>query len=124
MYKRQDESRPLGSADSAERKPVILLADDNADMREYVSGLLGGRFQLVQTRTGKAALAETERGIPDLVLTDVMMPEMDGFAFVAALRKNPLTRTAVSYTHLDVYKRQGRDSWRIIAYANIPLRKV
>jgi PAS domain S-box-containing protein len=88
-----DESRPLGSADSAERKPVILLADDNADMREYVSGLLGGRFQLVQTRTGKAALAETERGIPDLVLTDVMMPEMDGFAFVAALRKNPLTRT-------------------------------
>jgi PAS domain S-box-containing protein len=62
-------------------------------MREYVSGLLGGRFQLVQTGTGKAALAETERALPDLVLTDVMMPEMDGFAFLAALRKNPVTRT-------------------------------
>ena len=88
-----DEARKPGPANSAELKPIILLADDNADMREYVSGLLGGRFRLVQAGTGKAALAEAERLLPDLVLTDVMMPEMDGFGLLAALRQNPATRT-------------------------------
>ena len=80
-------------ANSTGPKPVILLADDNADMREYVSGLLAGRFQLVQAATGKAALAEAERSLPDLVLTDIMMPEMDGFGLLAALRQNPATCT-------------------------------
>lgn len=88
-----DELRNAGAANHAERKPVILLADDNADMREYVSGLLGGRFQLIEANTGRAALAEAERQVPDLVLTDVMMPEMDGFALLAALRQNSATRT-------------------------------
>ena len=87
-----DEPRPLPPAISVERQPVILLADDNCDMREYVSGLLGGRFQVVEAGTGKAALAEAEKLLPDLILTDIMMPEMDGFALLAALRKNPATR--------------------------------
>jgi signal transduction histidine kinase/CheY-like chemotaxis protein len=88
-----DEPRKPAPANSAGRKPVILLADDNADMREYVSSLLQGRFQLIQAGTGKTALAEAERLLPDLILTDVMMPEMDGFALLAALRHNPATRT-------------------------------
>ena len=97
----KDEITPAAAGDkprktatnSAEPASVILMADDNADMREYVSGLLGGRFQLIQAGTGKAALAEAERSLPDLVLTDVMMPEMDGFALLAALRQNPATRS-------------------------------
>ncbi|MGA9670279.1 MAG: ATP-binding protein [Terracidiphilus sp.] len=87
-----DDPRKEAPTQSAERKPVVLLADDNADMREYVSGLLGGRFRLVHAGTGKVALAEAERLVPDLVLTDVMMPEMDGFALLAALRQSPATR--------------------------------
>lgn len=74
------------------RKPRILLADDNADMREYVSGLLRGRFELAQAPNGKIALEEAERLLPELVITDVMMPVMDGFALLAALRQNPATR--------------------------------
>ena len=88
-----DEPRKATVGGIAERKPVILLADDNADMREYVAGLLGWRYELVQAETGRTALAEAERSLPDLVLTDVMMPEMDGFALLAALRQNPATRT-------------------------------
>jgi PAS domain S-box-containing protein len=81
------------AANAAGRKPVIVLADDNADMREYVSSLLRGRFQLVQAATGKSALSEVERLLPDLVLTDVMMPEMDGLGLLATLRQNPTTRS-------------------------------
>jgi signal transduction histidine kinase/CheY-like chemotaxis protein len=84
---------PLGpAAIAAGRRPTILLADDNADMREYVSALLRGRFQLVEAANGTAALARAEKAPPDLVLTDIMMPEMDGFALLRALRENPATR--------------------------------
>ena len=79
-------------AGTGEQKPVILLADDNADMREYVTGLLGRRFQIISAENGKVALAEARRTLPDLFLTDVMMPEMDGFALVAELRRDPATR--------------------------------
>ena len=85
--------RDEGTVEDAqsERKPVIILADDNADMREYLRGLLGGRFEVVTAANGRIALEEAERRSADLVLTDVMMPEMDGFALLSALRQNPAT---------------------------------
>jgi signal transduction histidine kinase len=73
-------------------KPEILLVDDNADMREYVLGLLGGRFHVIPSENGRQALEQVATHAPDLVLTDVMMPELDGFGLLAALRKNPSTR--------------------------------
>jgi len=84
---------PAEASDTAEQKPLIVFADDNPDMREYVMSLLGWRYHVVTTGTGKLALEEATRRRPDLVLTDVMMPDMDGFALLEALRKNPATRT-------------------------------
>jgi len=74
------------------RRPVILVVDDNADMREYVLRLLGGRFRVMLADNGAAALKMAKRFKPDLVLTDVMMPEMDGFAFLDALKHGTATR--------------------------------
>jgi signal transduction histidine kinase len=76
----------------AEHRPTVLLVDDNADMREYVRGLLSGRFDVVSAANGRAAMELTERFHPDLVLTDVMMSEMDGFALLTALRQSPAMR--------------------------------
>ena len=70
-----------------------MLEDDNADMRQYVGGLLSRHFQVVTAENGKVALEQAIRLSPDLVLTDVMMPEMDGFALLSALREHPATRT-------------------------------
>jgi signal transduction histidine kinase len=67
--------------------------DDNADMREYVLGLLGWSFHVLPAENGRKALEIAGRHVPDLVLTDVMMPEMDGFALLAALRADSATRT-------------------------------
>jgi signal transduction histidine kinase len=86
-----DGDRAQDDITAEEQKPVILLVDDNADMREYLRGLLGGRFEVIPAENGKRALEEAEKQRPDLVLTDVMMPEMDGFALLAALRENPVT---------------------------------
>ncbi|MGA8086023.1 MAG: ATP-binding protein [Terracidiphilus sp.] len=84
----QDDDSPLAPATL---KPVVLLVDDNTDMREYVRSLLAGKFEVVAVTNGKLALEEIGRRLPSLVLTDVMMPEMDGFALLSALRHDPST---------------------------------
>ncbi len=71
----------------------VLVADDNADMREYVRGLLGARYEVETASNGAEALRAAAERPPDLVLADVMMPELDGFGLVQGLRTNPRTRT-------------------------------
>jgi signal transduction histidine kinase/CheY-like chemotaxis protein len=78
------------SAASAQR---ILVADDNADMREYVARLLSTRWHVRTVSDGAAALQQIQRDPPDLVISDVMMPGMDGFELLRALRGDPATRT-------------------------------
>ena len=70
----------------------VLLADDNADMREYVARLLGQRYDVETVSDGAAALAAARARPPDLVLSDVMMPGLDGFELLRALRADPRTR--------------------------------
>ena len=79
--------------EAAALKPIVLLVDDNSDMRDYVAGLLSARFRVIAAENGRRALVEMAREKPDLVLTDIMMPEIDGFALLAAIRQNPATRT-------------------------------
>jgi PAS domain S-box-containing protein len=70
----------------------ILLVDDNSDMRDYVRRLLSDQGYAVETAIdGKAALAAVEQQQPDLVLSDVMMPQLDGFGLLRELRANPNT---------------------------------
>ena len=70
----------------------VLVADDNADMREYVARLLAGRYEVEAVANGQQALACVLDHPPDLVLSDVMMPVLDGFGLLQALRENPETR--------------------------------
>jgi signal transduction histidine kinase len=76
----------------SEPRARVLVADDNADMREYVGRLLSTRYDVESAPDGAAALELATRAVPDLVLADVMMPNMDGFDLVRALRANEQTR--------------------------------
>jgi PAS domain S-box-containing protein len=71
---------------AAARCERVLLADDNADMREYVKRLLGERYQVVTVANGEEALASAIAQPPDLILSDVMMPGLDGFGLLKQLR--------------------------------------
>ncbi|MEG5035990.1 ATP-binding protein [Microcoleus sp. AT3-D2] len=73
-------------------KSKILLADDNADMRDYIRRLLSGSYIVQTVADGVAALTAIENNPPNLVLTDVMMPGMDGFELLRSLRSNPATQ--------------------------------
>jgi PAS domain S-box-containing protein len=69
----------------------VLLADDNADMREYLRRLLRASYQVTAVADGLTALDAVRVSPPDLVISDVMMPGLDGLALVAALRSDPRT---------------------------------
>lgn len=70
-------------------RATVLLADDNADMRDYVRRLLGSRYEVQTVADGAAALAAVRQRRPDLLLSDVMMPRLDGFELVRAIRADP-----------------------------------
>ena len=70
----------------------LLIADDNADMRDYLQRLLQHQWQVEVCNNGLEALAIIERDAPDLILSDVMMPQLDGFGLLAAVRAQPATR--------------------------------
>ncbi|HEX2572136.1 MAG TPA: ATP-binding protein [Polyangia bacterium] len=84
---REGEAKPL------EDRPRVLLADDNADMRDYLARLLGERYTVEAVGDGEAALRAARLRPPDLVLADVMMPRLDGFGLLRELRAEPMTRT-------------------------------
>jgi len=86
---RPDDERSL-----ALERARVLVADDNADMRDYAARLLRAQGWVVETvADGTAALAAARRDPPDLVLSDVMMPGLDGFGLLRALRADPRTST-------------------------------
>ncbi|MEU0053750.1 SpoIIE family protein phosphatase [Streptomyces sp. NPDC006309] len=70
----------------------VVVADDNADMREYLARLLSGAgYRITAVTDGMSALDAVRADPPDLVVSDVMMPGLDGLALVAALRSDPRT---------------------------------
>jgi signal transduction histidine kinase/CheY-like chemotaxis protein len=83
-------SPTLAEGSRAER---ILLADDNADMREYVTRLLRERYRVVAVANGEEALEAALSDPPDLILSDVMMPRLDGFGLLEKLRAHTATST-------------------------------
>ena len=70
----------------------IVVADDNADMRDYVSRLLGVSCDVRAVADGAAALEAVRNETPDLIITDVMMPRLDGFGLLRAIRDEEETR--------------------------------
>jgi PAS domain S-box-containing protein len=79
--------------DAAPARPRVLFADDNADMREYVGRLLRQHWTVETVNDGAQALAAARARRPDVILTDVMMPELDGMGLLRALRGDPTLAT-------------------------------
>jgi PAS domain S-box-containing protein len=70
-------------------RPRLLIAEDNADMRAYLRGLLGTEFDVTLAADGDSALKEARHSPHDLILADVTMPGTDGFGLLAAVREDP-----------------------------------
>jgi signal transduction histidine kinase len=86
----ESDRRP--AADGAS-PALVLLADDNADMREYLQTLLAEQYEVVAVGDGHSALQAARSRAPDLILTDIMMPRMDGFTLLRKLRCDETLKT-------------------------------
>ena len=71
----------------------VMIVDDEPQIRELVSDILGHDFRVIQAGDGKEALAELANGIPDLIITDLNMPGMDGMELLRNLKGNEITRS-------------------------------
>ena len=68
-------------------RPAVLVVEDNATLRRLLEYRLGKRFDVRSAMHGEHALQLIEQEPPDLIVSDIMMPHMDGFALLAALRQ-------------------------------------
>jgi signal transduction histidine kinase len=84
---------PSPRARGTRRRARVLLADDNADMRDYVARLLEAEYDVEAVADGERALEAALARPPDLVLSDVMMPRLDGFGLLERLRADERLRT-------------------------------
>src|SRR4051794_15961907 len=82
---------PAGATVAAGGGARVLVVDDNADMRDYISSLLASRYTVETAPDGAVALELARRDPPELVITDVMMPKLDGFGLLEGLQADPAT---------------------------------
>ena len=78
--------------EAPQARPRILVADDNNDMRAYIKSLLGSYADVTACADGEAAFALLLQDPPDLLVSDVMMPKLDGFGLIARLRATEALR--------------------------------
>ena len=76
--------------DDADEKPLILIVEDNRDITLYLKMLLIKKYQVITAWNGVEGLKAAEESIPDLVITDLMMPEKDGFQLACEMKENRL----------------------------------
>ncbi len=82
-----EDERPT-TQQAPDDAPLLLVVEDNPDMRAFVSSSLAKRYRVETAANGRLGLEKARRIRPDLIVSDVMMPEMDGFEMVEALRKD------------------------------------
>ncbi|RRQ49416.1 response regulator [Maribacter algicola] len=71
--------------------PIVLVVEDNADLRSYISDILAGEYVVLVAEDGEQGERMALEQIPDIVISDVMMPKKDGFALCEALKTNSKT---------------------------------
>ncbi|NJM15981.1 MAG: response regulator [Bacteroidales bacterium] len=76
----------------AEQKQLILFVDDNKDIITYAQSCLAPVYRVITGFNGKEALDKALKHVPDLIITDVMMPEMDGIEFTRKIKTSEITR--------------------------------
>ena len=96
-------------AEQSPHREDIVVADDNADMRQYFRHLLDERYEVQSVADGQQALEVTRRLRPALVLADVMMPQLDGFGLLRAIRQD----TALASTPVILVSARAGEESRI-----------
>ena len=89
-----EEKTPASvDAPDAGARPIVLVADDNADLRAYLNRILSKAYRVMLASDGEMALEQARTSRPELILTDVMMPQMSGYDLLREVRKDAHLQT-------------------------------
>ncbi len=75
----------------SESQPVLLIVEDNTDMRYYIRKTLSDNYHIIEASNGKEGVEKAKEVVPDLIISDVMMPEMDGYKLCELIKTNEFT---------------------------------
>ncbi|MFY0688554.1 MAG: response regulator [Cyclobacteriaceae bacterium] len=95
-----------------DQRPTVLVAEDNADMNFFICEVLWEKYNVISAENGMEALEKLEDNYVDLVISDVMMPEMDGLSLCRKIRELP----AVSHTPVVLLTAMGADDKMLKGY--------
>ncbi|QZT36663.1 response regulator [Halosquirtibacter xylanolyticus] len=73
------------------KKPLLLVVDDHQEIRDFISQILSSKYEIIEAVNGKDAYDKVMKVIPDLIISDVMMPEMDGLELCKKIKTNEIT---------------------------------
>ena len=97
----------------AKDRDIALVVEDNEDIARYIGHIIGDRFSVVYARNGREGLAKAEEYVPDIIVTDIMMPECDGLEMTRDIRQSELLNhipvIIVTAKSDDAHKLQGLD---------------
>jgi response regulator RpfG family c-di-GMP phosphodiesterase len=89
---------------STESRETILVIDDNKDIRTYLNSLLSDNYEIIEAENGEVGLKLALSKIPDLIISDIMMPVMDGIELCSKLKKE------LSTSHIPIILLTARNS--------------
>lgn len=72
-------------------RPVLLIVEDNTDMRNYISKTLSDSYQIIEAGNGREGVEKAGEFLPDLIISDIMMPEMDGYKLCELIKTKEIT---------------------------------
>jgi signal transduction histidine kinase/ligand-binding sensor domain-containing protein/DNA-binding response OmpR family regulator len=75
-------------AHEQDQRPLLLLVEDDTDLREYLASSLSSKYEVIQADNGNEGLSLAKSRIPDIILSDIMMPNMNGFEMLEILKKD------------------------------------
>jgi len=87
----QQQATSIQDQASSMEQPVLLIVEDNPDMRSYLRDILSLNYRMMEARDGEEGLQQAAETMPDLIVSDVMMPKMDGFAFCQKIKTDERT---------------------------------
>ena len=100
------------AAEDGKERAKLLVIDDNKDIRDYISSTFANDYEIIEADNGKDGLEQALKYVPDIVVCDVMMPQMNGIEFCSALKRN----TAICHIPVILLTAKTLDEQRVEGY--------
>jgi len=119
-----DPSHNEHLADGSDHRPWVLIVEDHADVADYVAACVREHYQVILARNGQAGIERALEAVPDLIVSDVMMPEKDGFEVCESLKNDERTShipIVVLHAFADRFERCKMDhAGNVLFFENAP----